>query len=31
MSEVTIEEVRRVAELANLQLTAAEELPMQRI
>ncbi len=27
---VTVEEVRRVAELANLQLTAAEEPRMQR-
>ena len=30
MSEVTMEEVRRVAELANLELTAGEEPHMQR-
>ena len=29
-SEVTIEDVRRVAELANLELTAEEEPRMQR-
>ena len=30
MNEVSLEEVRRVAELANLELTAAEEARMQR-
>ncbi len=30
MSDVTLEEVRRVAELANLELTPAEEPRMQR-
>ncbi len=30
MSAVTVEEVRRVAELANLQLTAEEEVRMAR-
>ena len=30
MSEVTLEDVRRVAELANLELTAEEEPRMQR-
>jgi aspartyl-tRNA(Asn)/glutamyl-tRNA(Gln) amidotransferase subunit C len=30
MSDVTIEDVRRVAELANLELTAEEEPRMQR-
>lgn len=30
MSAVTLEDVRRVAELANLELTAAEEPRMQR-
>ncbi len=30
MSEVTVEEVRRVADLANLELDPAEEIRMQR-
>ena len=30
MSEVTVEEVRRVADLANLELQPAEEVRMQR-